>query len=61
MALLSEMIVGTKISESAYLCLRLAWLYEGRVTELIKAEKQINSVNKNNILKNPQLEYVEDA
>ena len=36
MALLSEMIVGTKISESAYLCLRLAWLYEGRVTELIR-------------------------
>ena len=34
MALLTEMITGTKISESAYLCLRLAWLYDGRIEEL---------------------------
>lgn len=58
MALLSEMIVGTKISESAYLCLRLAWLYEGRVTELIR-QKADNSVTKQHL--KSQLEYVEDA
>ena len=34
MALLTEMITGTNISESAYLCLRLAWLYDGRIEEL---------------------------
>ena len=58
MALLSEMIVGTKICESAYLCLRLAWLYEGRVTELIR-QKADNSVTKQHL--KSQLEYVEDA
>ena len=40
MALLSEMLVGTRISESAYLCLRLAWLYEGRVYRAYKAESR---------------------
>ena len=40
MALLSEMIVGTKISESAYLCLRLAWLYGRPCYRAYKAESR---------------------
>ena len=58
MALLSEMLVGTRISESAYLCLRLAWLYEGRVTELIR-QKADNNIAKQHL--KSQLEYIEDA
>ena len=58
MALLSEMIVGTKISESAYLCLRLAWLYEGRVTELIR-QKADNSVTKQHLKSQLEIRHYE--
>ena len=58
MALLSEMLTGTKISESAYICLRLAWLYEGRVAELIR-QKADPDVTKQYL--KSQLEYIEDA
>lgn len=58
MALLTEMVIGTKISESAYLCLRLAWLYEGRVIELI--HEGADDKKKKQYLKS-QLEYVQDA
>lgn len=33
MAMLSQMVMGGKISESAYLCLKLAWLYRGEIAE----------------------------
>ena len=33
MAMLTEMVTGGKISESAYLCLKLAWLYRGEIEE----------------------------
>ncbi|MGN0328916.1 MAG: DUF2225 domain-containing protein [Lachnospira sp.] len=34
MALLTEMIMCGKPGESAYICLRLAWLYEGRIDRM---------------------------
>lgn len=36
MAMLTQMVTGGKISESAYLCLKLAWLYRGEVDEAKK-------------------------
>ena len=33
MAMLTEMVTGGKISESAYLCLKLAWIYRGEIQE----------------------------
>lgn len=38
MAMLTEMVTHGKISESAYLCLKLAWLYRGKLEELTKAQ-----------------------
>ena len=58
MALLNEMIIGTKVSESAYLCLRLAWLYEGRVTELI-SQKADDNITKQYL--KSQIEYIQSA
>lgn len=34
MAMLTEMVIHGKVSESAYLCLKLAWLYRGKIEEL---------------------------
>lgn len=36
MALLTEMKKQSKISESAYLCLKLSWLYRGAYEEIVK-------------------------
>ena len=58
MALLTEMITGTKISESAYLCLRLAWLYDGRIEELRSQNASEEIINQH--LKSQQ-EYIQDA
>ena len=58
MALLTEMITGTNISESAYLCLRLAWLYDGRIEELRSQNASEEIINQH--LKSQQ-EYIQDA
>ena len=35
MAMLTEMVTGGKISESAYLCLKLAWIYRGEIHSMM--------------------------
>ncbi len=45
MALLTKMITGTKIMKVHYLCLRLAWLYDGRIEEL-RSQKASEEIKK---------------
>ena len=58
MALLTEMVTGGKISESAYLCLKLAWIYRGEIQEAKAngaAQERISMYEKY------EKEYLEDA
>ena len=58
MAMLTEMVTGGKISESAYLCLKLAWLYRGEIEEA-----KANGGSQSDIDKyyKYEHEYLEDA
>ena len=59
MAMLTEMVTHGKLSESAYLCLRLSWLYEGEIDDLEQnADVDINKINK---LKESEQEYIQSA
>lgn len=58
MAMLTEMVTGGKISESAYLCLKLAWIYRGEIQEAKAngaAQERISMYEKY------EKEYLEDA
>jgi len=58
MAVLTEMVTGGKASESAYLCLKLAWLYEGQIDALEKHRVPEEFIQ---MYRRYEKEYIEDA
>ena len=58
MAMLTEMVTGGKISESAYLCLKLAWIYRGEIQE---AKANGAAQERISMYERYEKEYLEDA
>lgn len=58
MAVLTEMVTGGKVSESAYLCLKLAWLYRGQIDEFLRHNVPEEFVM---MYRRYEKEYIEDA
>lgn len=58
MALLTEMVMKGKVSESAYICLRLAWLYRGYIEQL--REEGVSETDIEEKVK-AEKEYIMDA
>ena len=58
MAMLTEMVTGGKISESAYLCLKLAWIYRGEIEEAQNTGETDERIKTYHKYEN---EYLEDA
>ncbi|MGN0316473.1 MAG: DUF2225 domain-containing protein [Lachnospira sp.] len=58
MAMLTEMVTHGKISESAYLCLKLAWLYRGKIDELMEMQAPDEYIA---MYRRYEQEYIADA
>ncbi|MDD3238873.1 MAG: DUF2225 domain-containing protein [Lachnospira sp.] len=58
MAMLTAMVIHQKVSENAYLCLKLAWLYRGAINEMQEAGTSEQKIEK---YRNSEHEYLMDA
>lgn len=58
MAMLTAMVIKQKISENAYLCLKLAWIYRGAIEEMINAGGKEAKVEKYRLSMH---DYLKDA
>lgn len=58
MAMLTAMVINQKVSENAYLCLKLAWLYRGAIEEMKESGENAVKIQK---YAASQHEYLIDA